>query len=186
MSGTVNAQITDAIQQPGITLAANPLENLYLATTQALAIAAQNAVSAQQQNAITMQAATTQGVEVLYNRTEVNSTGDTLTPNDELLEKFEKVKSQIEAARENCRTALSSSNPDEEGVAVHGGGYGQRVHEAVNSLSSSLDCLSEMQHRQALRTLEIAATAAALAALVKSPDQARHYENVLAIINHLV
>ncbi len=186
MSGTVNPQITDAIQQPVITPVANPLENLYLVTAQALSIVAQNAASAQQQSAITMQAATTQGVEVLYNRTEVKTAGDMTAPNDELLEKFEKVKSQIEEVKENCRTALSSFKSDEEGAAVHGGGYGARVHEAVDSLALSLDCLSETQYRQSLRTLQIAATAGALAALVKSPDQARHYENVLAIIKHLV
>ncbi|MEM7353350.1 MAG: RebB family R body protein [Acidobacteriota bacterium] len=66
----VNDQITDSITQSnqGIVGAApaTAMGNLYIATSQALANAAHNATSGQQQANITAQAATTQGLVTLY------------------------------------------------------------------------------------------------------------------------
>lgn len=66
----VNSQITDAVTQANLkVLGDSPavaLGNLYQATAQALANAAHNATTAQQQTAITAQAATTMGVATLY------------------------------------------------------------------------------------------------------------------------
>ncbi len=67
---TVNSQITDAVTQAGVhVLGISPavaLSNLYQATAQALANAAHNATTAQQQANILAQAVTTQGVAILY------------------------------------------------------------------------------------------------------------------------
>jgi len=66
----VNSQITDAVSQantkvltdaPAISLA-----NLYQATAQAVGLSMQNATNAQQQANVAVQAATTQGVALLY------------------------------------------------------------------------------------------------------------------------
>ncbi len=66
----VNSQITDAVTQANVKVLGDApaiaLGNLYQATAQALANAAHNATSAQQQAAITAQAATTMGVTTLY------------------------------------------------------------------------------------------------------------------------
>lgn len=66
----VNSQITDAVTQTNARILgeapALALGNLYQATAQALANAAHNATTAQQQAAITMQAATTSGITTLY------------------------------------------------------------------------------------------------------------------------
>ncbi len=66
----VNSQITDAITQSGVHLLGDSpaiaMANLYQATAQALANAAHNATSAQQQTNILAQAATVQGVALLY------------------------------------------------------------------------------------------------------------------------
>ena len=66
----VNSQITDSVTQVNTkVLGDSPalsLSNLYQATSQALANAAHNATTAQQQTNITAQAATTQGVATLY------------------------------------------------------------------------------------------------------------------------
>lgn len=66
----VNDQITDSVTQANVqTLGASPaiaMGNLYQATAQALANAAHNATSAQQQMYVTAQAATTAGVALLY------------------------------------------------------------------------------------------------------------------------
>ena len=69
-SGTVNSQITDSVTQANVqVLGAAPAQsmgNLFQATSQALSNAAHNATSAQQQAAITAQAATTMGVATLF------------------------------------------------------------------------------------------------------------------------
>jgi len=67
---SVNDQITDAVSQANVKVLgdapAMALGNLYQATAQALANAAHNATTAQQQTNITAQAATTAGVATLY------------------------------------------------------------------------------------------------------------------------
>jgi hypothetical protein len=66
----VNNQITDSVTQANVqTLASAPavaMGNLYQATAQALANAAHNATTAQQQAYIMAQAATVMGVATLY------------------------------------------------------------------------------------------------------------------------
>jgi len=75
----VNGQITDAVTQANVKVLGDApaiaLGNLYQATAQALANAAHNATSAQQQAAITAQAATTMGVATLYS-IDTASTGE--------------------------------------------------------------------------------------------------------------
>lgn len=67
---SVNDQITDSVTQANVEVLgvapATALGNLFQATAQALANAAQNATLSQQQTGITAQAATTMGVTVLY------------------------------------------------------------------------------------------------------------------------
>ncbi|WP_109830075.1 RebB family R body protein [Reichenbachiella versicolor] len=66
----VNSQITDSVTQANVmSLGVAPavaMANLYQATAQALANAAHNATTSQQQTNITAQAATAQGVALLY------------------------------------------------------------------------------------------------------------------------
>ncbi len=67
---SVNSQITDAVTQANVKVLGDApaiaLGNLYQATAQALANAAHNATSAQQQSNVAAQAATTMGVTTLY------------------------------------------------------------------------------------------------------------------------
>jgi 4-hydroxyphenylpyruvate dioxygenase-like putative hemolysin len=66
----VNSQITDSVTQANVEVLgmapAIAMGNLFQATSQALANAAHNATSAQQQSNITAQAVTTAGVSLLY------------------------------------------------------------------------------------------------------------------------
>jgi hypothetical protein len=66
----LNAQITDAVTQANVkVLADSPalsLSNLYQMVSQSLGLSAQNAVMSQQQSNIIHQAATTQGVNLIY------------------------------------------------------------------------------------------------------------------------
>ncbi|GGE62850.1 killing trait domain-containing protein [Pedobacter psychrotolerans] len=66
----VNSQITDSVTQANTQVLgvapASAMANLFQATAQALANAAHNATTSQQQSNITAQAATTMGVTTLY------------------------------------------------------------------------------------------------------------------------
>jgi hypothetical protein len=70
MTDTVNSQITDSVTQANTQALGDApavaMGNLYLATAQALANAAHNATTAQQNASVTLQATTTQGVALLY------------------------------------------------------------------------------------------------------------------------
>jgi len=76
---SVNNQITDSVTQANVKVLADApamaMANLYQATAQALANAAHNATTAQQQNNITAQAATVMGVATLYS-IDTATTGD--------------------------------------------------------------------------------------------------------------
>jgi hypothetical protein len=67
---SVNSQITDSVTQANTKVLGDApaiaMGNLYQATAQALANAAHNATSSQQQTNVTAQAATTMGVTTLY------------------------------------------------------------------------------------------------------------------------
>lgn len=75
----VNSQVTDAVTQANVKVVADApavaMANLYQATAQALANAAHNATTAQQQTNVLAQAATTMGVALLYSL-DVGSTGE--------------------------------------------------------------------------------------------------------------
>lgn len=67
---SVNDQITDSVTQSNVQVLgdapANAMGNLYQASAQALSNAAHNSTTAQQQANILAQAASTQGVALLY------------------------------------------------------------------------------------------------------------------------
>jgi hypothetical protein len=69
----VNDQVTDAVTQANVKVLADApamaMGTLYQSTSQALGMAAQNAVSHQQQANVTAEAATTMGVETLLRNT---------------------------------------------------------------------------------------------------------------------
>ena len=66
----VNDQITDSVTQANVKVLGDApaiaMGNLFQASAQALGNAAHNSVGAQQQTAVTAQAATTMGVAILY------------------------------------------------------------------------------------------------------------------------
>lgn len=70
MASTVNSQITDSITEVNTSILGHSpaiaMSTLYQATAQALGNAAHNATVAQQQGNILAQAATTQGVKMIY------------------------------------------------------------------------------------------------------------------------
>jgi hypothetical protein len=83
----VNSQITDSVTQANTKVLGDApaiaMGNLFQATAQALANAAHNATTSQQQSNITAQAATTMGVTTLYSidtASDAVSIGNILNP----------------------------------------------------------------------------------------------------------
>ena len=73
----VNGQITDAVTQSNVTVLgdspAMAMGNLYQVSAQAFGLMMQNAAAAQQQANVMAQAATTQGVAMLYSLNTLNA-----------------------------------------------------------------------------------------------------------------
>jgi len=80
---SVNGQITDAVTQSNVKVLGDApaiaMSNLFQATSQALALAAQNATTSQQSGNVVAQAATAQGVALLYSL-DTASTGVATAP----------------------------------------------------------------------------------------------------------
>ena len=80
----VNSQITDSVSQANVqVLGVSPavaLGNLFQATAQALAHAAQNATMAQQQMYVTAQAATAAGVALIYSQAAIGAAAAGVKP----------------------------------------------------------------------------------------------------------
>ena len=80
----INSQITDAITQANVKVLgdapAMAMGNVYQAVAQALANAAHNATSAQQQNNVLAQAVTTRCVQLLLGSAEAPATADHKQP----------------------------------------------------------------------------------------------------------
>ncbi len=66
----LNDQVTDSVTQANLEVVGDSpaiaMGNMFIATSQALSNAAHNSTTAQQQTTVTAQAATTQGVSLLY------------------------------------------------------------------------------------------------------------------------
>lgn len=190
MADIVNPQITDsvteAIQQPGHTPAVAALENLYMAISQALSNAAHNATAAQQNMNTILQATTTQGVAMLYSLDSASAAHPKSQTTGDFLGSIETVKSKIAESLETFQTSLSSAKTCQDQNPLHGGGFGEWSHTAIDGFAASLDRLNETQYRQSLRTLQIAAIASVLAALNRSPEQAQHFERILSVVKDLV
>lgn len=95
MSDIVNPQITDAITQTNIKVLAEApamaMGSLYQTISNSMAMAAANAVYAQQQANVTYQAATTLGVTKLFSQnTLATATYETMSPDN-----YEQLQAQI-------------------------------------------------------------------------------------------
>ncbi len=184
---SVNSQITDSVTQTNVKILsetpASAVGNLYQAIAQSLSIAAQNAVNAQQQIYVTMQAATTMGVANLYNL-DTASTGVSTESTPQLDEALKLIQSSrpasdsmliVEAADTNAADASPSTNDE----------FAGHIRSVADTFAESLEHLSEVAYIQLLQTIQLAATAATLAELIKAPDLLQSYERVLETIKNL-
>jgi len=181
---SVNPQITDSVTQTKACteIPASTVGNLYQAIAQSLSIAAQNAVNAQQQIYITMQAATTMGVANLYNL-DTASTGVSAGPAPQLDEAMKLLQSS-RPAPESMLIAEATGNAD-DAAAPANNEFANHIRSVADTFAESLENFSDIAYIQLLQTIQLAATAATLAELIKAPDLLQSYERVLETIKNL-
>lgn len=203
MSTTVNEQITDAVAvapitavNPQITDAAGPaaavpagapqgvnVGQLYQELSYATGLLLQNAVAAQQQQAALAQAAAAQGVMQIY--TLDNATG--AAQSEQISEALRVSSARLDAA---VATLPAGPRPVDAALAAPGSGFDSgdaayRVRAAADALAASIAHINRVQHENLLHILELAASAACLAAMVRAPEQAAAYDAVLETIRSL-
>ncbi len=198
---SVNSQITDAVAQVNTKVLgdapAMAMGNLFMATSQALSNAAHNATNSQQQSYVTMQAATTMGVSTLY-ALDTASTGVATheiyqaqpsakveAPSPEALQsKLEAALEALNAARGQATSAVGSSSGSTK-LAHTSEDFADAMRAAAGAFAVSLHAIGDSIYGQQMHIIQLAATAACLAAMIKSPDQAKNYEHILEIVKNL-
>lgn len=182
----VNNQITDAVTQANVKVIAEApamaVGSIYQTLAHATGILFENAVSAQQQMSTVMQATVTQGVMQIYSVDTMDGAGPQQVL-DQLKNSTAKLSaasegnldSQIEdAVKQNLRSVLDSA-----------GDVSFAVRSAAEAMQSSLSGISSVSYDDGMRTLQLAASAACLHAMIADPGQADAYAKVLDEIRRL-
>lgn len=175
MSEAVNPQITDAVSQANAAILGGApsvaMGSFLQSAEQSTSIAMRNAVTAQQQSFVTAQAVATMGASKILN---ADATADA-----------------VAADLSKARARLADVVKQHEGeamkvldVAVPAGGISD-ASPLVEAFAASLDRLGDSTYRGLLHVLQLAATAAALEGLVRSPDKVEQYERVLEVVRKL-
>ena len=133
---------------------------------QAAGAAAKNAVSAQQQATAILQAATTQGVNILYSIDSPEITRSTV--GHSLITQLKEAQSPVVDASAGMPQRARNLSPDED----------------LRAFSEMLTALNDVAVRQAFRTIELAAVTIATARLLRaqSNDQVAGAKEILATI----
>ncbi|PYQ26303.1 MAG: hypothetical protein DMF56_25210 [Acidobacteria bacterium] len=152
----VNPQITDAMA---------PQVNAREAIENALARAAADAVTAQQQFYVLAQAATTQSVAAMLSL-------DTSATAAEVKAGVDKAAAAVMLHARAASDETASSHGDE--VAY------------LSGIAREMNALGEAFCRNLMRVVQIAATSACLTAAIARPDQFDSYRPILEAINNLV
>lgn len=181
---SVNPQITDSITEVNTKVLgdapAMAMGSLFQATAQALANAAHNATSSQQQSYITAQASTVQGVMLLYSIDAASSGLATW-----------KIFDESAAAVQTAATPTElTASPDvqrlTDELSHETADIGYHVRSLMSAFAASLDALSIANARQQLRILQNAAIAVCIKAMIEQPDKVRELEETLQIIKKVV
>lgn len=170
---TVNPQITDSVTQANVKVLgeapAMAMSTLYQTLAQSTAEMMQNAVYAQQQMYVIAQAATAQGITMLY--------ASATTAGAEATQKA--LKESAAAVEGAVAPVTLSTHGQPDDVA-----YGTRA--IADAFAASLHATGEATTHNLLRILQIAATSACVTAMIAQPEKAASFEEVLASIKKIV
>ena len=172
----VNNQITDSVQVNGAQASNGALDNLYQAVAQALANAAQNAVTVQQQGAVTAQAATTMIVSRLLSADNPAGAPEA------------KPQAAPETAALTDITARAIAQAVEEANALTeegAGDWARAVREVMGAAAASLRELQAVAQQGNLAVVKQTAIAMALERMIQAPEQLEQYQKVIEVIEGL-
>lgn len=184
----VNDQITDAITQSNVKVVgeapAYAMGSIYQSYAHSTGILFENAVAAQQQQNTLMQAAVNQGVMQIYSLDTAAAGG----AGDPLVAATQHGAAELKAAataggvdtrivdalKLNLHSALGSA-----------GDFAYAARCVADAMQSALHGINESAYHEALQTLQLAATAVCLRAMIAHPEQGEAYAGVLEAIRRL-
>ena len=194
----VNAQITDAVTQSNVKVVADApahaMGSLYQTLAHSTGILFENAVAAQQQQNVSAQAATNQGIIQIYN-VDTAATG-TATRNilSSSPEALQARTLQAAAATKSASAASSDGVNAQIEAAIklandstlgHAGDVAHAIRTTADAMAAALQTVSKALHDDLMRTLRMAATAACLEGMLRDPSKAAEYEAVLQVVKRL-
>jgi hypothetical protein len=194
MPDIVNSQITDAVTQS--TRAAQPdapglaVGSIYQSLAHSTGMLFENAVAQQQQAGISAQAATNQGVIQIYSIDTAAGAASAGKRSEGAEALRSHVSETAKAAGHASTTALHASieaalRSAAEAGHAHGADVAYAVRASADALAAALRALDAALHDQLMKTVQLAATAMCLEAMVRDPTQAAAYEAILKSIRTL-
>ena len=181
----VNPQVTDAVTQANTRLKDNAeyiaLQSLYQAAAKVLGNAAFSAVDIQQQSDVLAQAATTQGVMVLYTidpaMQGIAQDGDrpaSSSPAAAIMSSLDALGQADRANDSNEAIPFDRAAP-----------WSRAAQELMGAVAATLRDFQKVSQATNMAILKQAAIAATLAHMLKAPDQFEQYQKILATIEAL-
>lgn len=195
---TVNPQITDAVTQSNVKVVgeapAISMGSIYQSIAYSTGILFQNAVAAQQQQNIAALAATNQGIIQIYSvvtAAEASVAARHDVPDREAV--LLRTQQAMEATRTSSASAYDGVAPQIEAAVKlanettleNASAFAYAVRVNGDAVAASLQAIDKAFHDGLLRSLQTAATAACLEAMLRNPEKAADYEQVLQAIKHL-
>ena len=123
------------------------------------------------------------GVANLYSL-DTASTGVSTEQTPQLDEAMKLLQSS-RPAPESMLIVEATDNTTTDAIASTNNEFANHIRSVADTFAESLENFSDIAYIQLLQTIQLAATAATLAELIKAPDLLQSYERVLETIKNL-
>lgn len=194
----VNAQITDAVTRSNVkVLAESPAEAvgaIYQTIAQSVSIAMQNAVAQQSNQFEQNNAATTEGVALLYSALSMVEAANSVKTREYSPEAIREKTMRATAASASAFATQHDGVSAQVEAAVklandtafaYSGDLAYAIRAGADALAAALRTLGDTLHQDRMRMLQMAATAVCLDAMLRDPSKAAEYEAVLQVVKRL-
>ncbi len=191
----VNEQITDAVTQSNQkVIAESPavaVSKIYQAAAQSAGMMLQNAIAQQNNQYVENNAATIEGIALLYDSPTAASAAQadkTRAASPETIREKSMHASaatasafatQTDRVNAEIEAAVKLAN---DSALAHAGDVAHAIRTSAEAIAAALRTLSATLHEDRVRMLQTAATAVCLDAMLRDPSKAAEYEAVLRTI----
>lgn len=191
---TVNPQITDAATLANVKVLseapAMAMNSIYKSLAHSVGLAFENAVAAQQQWNVLVQAATTQGVMQLYNLDTASAATSAPPTDTQLSEAIAQRYGEAQTALQSTASALNEQIT--QAVAFNNAAtldnadaLAHALRVSTGAAATALNALKRITLETQAAMLKNAARTACIACMLRAPDKAAEYARVLASIEGL-